>query len=282
MKRIILKILKYFAIGSAAIILVTIGIDATDNFNNRSGSIIKNLIFGKSKGPCSEDMVLVSSEKGGFCLDKFEDSADTNCPSPNPSNQSETRLNLDKQDCRPVSKSGAQPWTYISQTQAAVACAKAGKRLPTDSEWYYAALGTPDKSSDWTADDCQVAKNWTAQPGLTGSGKNCYSPYGAFDMVGNVWEWVKAEIVDGVYKGLTMPGPGYVKEVNIDGIPIATQEETPDPNHNQDYLWIKNKETRGMARGGYWDNQKEAGQYSVYLVSPPSFVGEGVGFRCAK
>jgi len=282
MKRVILKILKYFVIGAVAIVLVSIGIDATDNFDNFSGSIFKNLLFGKPKGPCPEEMVFVSSEKGGFCIDKYEASADPNCPSPDPASQADTRANIDKQDCRPISKSGVLPWTYISQTQAAVACAKAGKRLPTDSEWYYAALGTPDRASDWTADDCQVAKNWPSQPGLAGSGKNCYSPNGAFDMIGNVWEWVRGEIVDGAFNGKQLPLSGYIKEVNIDGIPIATDEQIPDPNHNQDYIWIKNKETRGMARGGYWDNKEEAGQYSVYLVSPPSFVGDGVGFRCVK
>jgi formylglycine-generating enzyme required for sulfatase activity len=282
MKKVIFKILKYFVIGAVAIILVSIGIDASDNFNNRSGSIIKNLIFGKSQGPCADDMVFVSSEKGGFCLDKYENSADTNCPMPNPAGQSDTKINLDKQDCKPVSKEGVRPWVNISQTQAAVACAKAGKRLPTDAEWYEGSLGTPDPAANWTVDDCQVAKNWAAQPGLTGSGKNCYSPYGAFDMIGNVWEWVRGEIVDGKYNGQILPPSGYIKEVNINGIPIATDADAPDPNHNQDYIWIKDKETRGMARGGYWDNQKEAGQFAVYLVSPPSFVGEGVGFRCAK
>jgi formylglycine-generating enzyme required for sulfatase activity len=282
MKKVILKILKYFIIGSVAIILVSIGIDASDSFNANSSSIFKNLIFGKPKGPCSQDMVFVSTEKGGFCIDQYEASADPNCPSPNPTSQADTRANLDRQDCHPVSKSGMPPWSYISQTQAAVACAKAGKRLPSDAEWYQASLGTPDPSSNWTLDDCQVAKNWTSQPGLTGSGKNCYSPYGAYDMIGNVWEWVRAEIVDGSLNGKPLPSSGYVKEVNIEGIPIATDEQAPDTNHNQDYLWIKNKETRGMARGGYWDNQKEAGQFAVYLVSPPSFVGEGVGFRCVK
>jgi formylglycine-generating enzyme required for sulfatase activity len=281
-KKIIFKILKYFVIGSVAIILVSIGIDASDNFDSYSNSILKNLVFGQPKSPCPEEMVFITTEKGGFCIDKYENSADPKCPAPNPRSQSETKMNLDKQDCRPVSKEAAIPWVNISQTQAAVACAKAGKRLPADSEWYAAAIGTPDPDADWTADDCQVSKNWASQPGLTGSGKNCYSPFGAFDMIGNVWEWVKGEVDSGSFNGRPMPASGYIKEVNMDGLPLATDEQSPDPNHNGDYLWIKNTETRGMARGGYWDNKKEAGQFAVYLVSPPSFVGDGVGFRCAK
>ena len=37
-----------------------------------------------------------------------------------------------------------------------------------------------------------------------------------------------------------------------------------------------------MARGGSWKNNKKAGIYSMYLVSPTSYTGVGVGFRCVK
>lgn len=280
MKRLF-KIFKSLVIGLTAIFLVTIGIDAADHYDNYSGSLAYKMIYGQPAGPCPSDMVFVSTDKGGFCIDKFENSVNDSCPVPSPKSQDETRNNIDADGCNSVSIVNAIPWTNVSQTQAAQICAKAGKRLPSNDEWYQAALGTPDVTSGWGTDDCQVASNWEAQPGRTGSGKKCLSPSGAYDMIGNVWEWVRAEISDGLYQGKKMPDSGYIKAVDINGVPITT-DSNPDPNYNLDYLWIKDKGLRGMARGGYWDNKGDAGQFSVYLVSPPNFVGPGIGFRCAK
>ena len=154
--------------------------------------------------------------------------------------------------------------------------------MPSDEEWYLASLGTPDKEADWQGSDCQVSSNWAAQPGLTGSGENCVSAYGAFDMIGNVWEWVKGEADGGVFKGKSLPLSGYVTAVDSQGVPVATDIEMADPNFNKDYFWLKEKDIRGLARGGYWDNKSDAGVYAMYLVSPPDFAGTGVGFRCAK
>lgn len=236
----------------------------------------------QNNGPCPRDMVYISFSGGGFCMDKYEASPGEDCAYQEISNQNDTRVNLSQPDCHPVSLPGTRPWRFISQAQAMSACAKAGKRLPTDEEWYLASLGTPDKESNWTADDCQVKNNWDSQPGLTGSAKNCVSSAGAYDMIGDVWEWVNGEIKDGYYKDAKLPPAGYIRSVNTAGLPLETDTTTADPNYNGDYLWIKDTETRGIARGGYWDNKGEAGLYSLYLVSLPSFAGTGVGFRCAK
>lgn len=282
MKKILSKIIKSIIFGLIAVVLVTLGIDASDHYDNLSQSIIGRTLFGEDTGPCTKDMVFVPSEKGGFCIDKYEASPGSECPEKTINNQSQTLVNINDVNCLPVSESGQMPWRFISQNQAAVACAKAGKRLPSDEEWYLASLGTPDKNEQWGKEDCQVAKNWPEQPGLSGSAKNCVSAYGAYDMIGNVWEWVKGEIKDGKFNGNKLPGDGYIKGVSSRGIPIETIVQEGDPNFNNDYLWIKNSGIRGMARGGYWDNDAEAGLYAMYLVSPTYFSGTGVGFRCAK
>ncbi len=256
-----------------AVALTTVGIKASDS-----------LFGGKDKNNslCPAEMVFVPGSTGGFCLDKYEDAAGSGCSFKNPGNQDETRSDLESQTCQPVSQAGMIPWRYISQNQAAVACAKVGKRLPTNEEWLAAALATPDKNSNWGADDCQVANNWDQQPGLTGSGKNCVSGAGAYDMIGNVWEWVEGTVEDGKYQGNTLPDDGYIKGVNSLGMPTDTDPDQADANYNDDYLWIKKTGSRGIARGGYWDNNDQAGQYSIYLVTPPSEAGTGTGFRCAK
>jgi formylglycine-generating enzyme required for sulfatase activity len=280
--KIITKIFKISAIGLTAVVLVTVGLDAADHYSNFSQSIIGRLIFGQAPSPCPEDMVFVPKENGGFCIDKYEEAPSDNCPYDNPNSQVNTRDNLNTADCYPVSKPGRIPWRFISQSQAATACAKAGKRLPTYEEWYLASLGTPDPATGWGAKDCQVNNNWSQQPGPTGSGENCISAAGAYDMIGNAWEWVKGEINNGQLENLEMPPAGYIQAINSQGLVINTDVAKPNLNFNNDYFWIKNKGVRGIARGGYWHNGSDAGVYATYLVSPPNFAGTGIGFRCAK
>lgn len=234
------------------------------------------------KEPCPQGMVFVPSPQGGFCIDKYENSPGPNCPFLNPQNQVQTRENLNTPGCIPVSQKDAFPWTFISRDQAERACAKAGKRLPTSQEWYLAALGTPDKSENWTKDDCQVAENWSEQPGKTGSAKNCVSPFGAYDMIGNVWEWVQETVDKGIFESRELPEKGYVFSTDGKGMPALTDPEKPNPDYNEDYFWIYKEGKKAIARGGYWNNQSKAGIYSVYIAHFPFQGSSGVGFRCAK
>jgi len=86
-----------------------------------------------------------------------------------------------------VSIPDVMPAAYITWFQAAAAARNAGKRLPTNAEWQAAALGTPDPGTEIVTTDCNVSTGSTV---VTGSRINCLSDVGAFDMVGNVWEWV--------------------------------------------------------------------------------------------
>ena len=261
---------------TAAVVLTSAGIKASDVVLNSDGRVM-----GVEDG-CPDGMALVSFAGGDFCVDRYEASAGAGCPYANPGNQMETGDNLNAGACRPASAAGAFPWRFISQDQAAVACAKAGKRLPVSEEWFAAALGTPDKPGGWGPDDCNVSGNRADNPGRTGAGKNCLSGTGAYDMIGNVWEWVKGASIDGRLDGRMLPKQGYIDSTDGYGMPGATNPSSPNPDYNGDYAWIKDKGIRGIARGGYWDNKAEAGQYSVYMETPPSFAGAGVGFRCVK
>lgn len=253
-----------------AVILTTLGIKATDNLGN------------KDEGPCPSDMIFIGSSEGGFCIDKYESSTGEDCLFSDPANQDETRRNIEHPECRAEAKEGKMPWRNVSQNQAQIICAKSGKRLPTNKEWMQASLGTPDMSNGWGGNDCHVDKNWKQQPGMTGSGINCVSAFGVFDMIGNVWEWVSDTVYDGKVAGQDLPPAGFILGVDDRALPIQTNENEGDPNYYYDYFWLKTSGIRAMARGGYWDNKEEAGQYSIYAVSPPSYVGEGIGFRCVK
>ncbi len=268
---------QFFVIG-VSILLTAGGIRAIDKVF-LSADISKGIKISR----CPEEMVFVDTDKGGFCIDKYENSPSKECPFLVPKNQKETRINLNSSACKPVSAKGRIPWVNISEIQAKIACRKAGKRLPTSEEWYLASLGTPDiKVSFWGKDDCQLNSNWESQPGLTGSGKNCISSVGAYDMVGNVWEWVNNDVQDGFFNGRMLPDQGYIQETDNQGLPIVTNQAEPNPNYNNDYFWILKKGVRVVARGGYWQTGADAGIYSCYLLSLPSDASPGAGFRCVK
>ena len=95
----------------------------------------------------------------------------------------------------------AHPINCVDWTQASAYCAWVGGRLPTESEWEYAARdGGKDQIYPW-GDASATCEYAVMDDGGDGCGEGrtwpvCSKPkgntsHGLCDMSGNVWEWVQ-------------------------------------------------------------------------------------------
>lgn len=273
---------KTAAVIVSSTILTTLAVNAVDtggDFSTSLGAMLGSVT--EETGPCPKNMVRIDHALVPYCVDMYEASPGEYCRYEDPQSIDETDLNLIDPTCIPVSEPQTVPWRYVNQEQAARACERADKRLLTSSEWYKAALGTPDDMALLGEEQCNVASNRAATVAHTGSGMRCVSDAGTYDMVGNVWEWVEGVSEKGVLDGKTLPQSGYVRNIDVDGIPVETGMRQ-DERFNGDRFWMDAGITAGLMRGGYYNSEEHAGVYTIYAASPPSFVGEAVGFRCAS
>jgi formylglycine-generating enzyme len=106
---------------------------------------------------------------------------------------------------KPAEDAADRPVTFMTWDAAAAYAAWAGKRLPTEAEWEFAARGGEEDAEFAWGDELQpggkmMANTWQGRfpwQNLAQDGYERTSPVGAFppndyglhDMIGNVWEW---------------------------------------------------------------------------------------------
>lgn len=264
------KLVKSSLIGLGAIVISTVAIQASDVFRGVEGNLV-GMVPNSETGPCGAYAQQVLFGSHAICVDTYEASPSAKCPHANTGSSVQTQENMNEAECQAVSKPDAMPWRFISFTQAQQVCARTNKRLPTNQEWYLSASGMNDAS-------CVIDNPESPLP--TGSA-SCVTPSGIHDMVGNVWEWVDAEINSGLYENRQIPESGYVASVDTAGVVVETGP-SGHADYGNDYAWTNTTGLQGMIRGGFYNSGDDGGIFSQNLSVALDFKTAGVGFRCVK
>lgn len=192
--------------------------------------------------PCPEraGMVLVPSVRGGppFCIDQYEARVQTGAlgapVQPAGGDGSTTAI------------AGAERFAFPSRGvtwhQAAAICRNSGKRLCSDDEWRIACAGPDDATfpygDDFAPGRCNgfsagrgdvVQTGAMIEPVITDAGQlvasGCVSPFGVYDLSGNLWEWTATPFLGGAQRGLV--GGSY--RSNADGLRCVNADASEDP-----------------------------------------------------
>ncbi|MFQ5443852.1 MAG: SUMF1/EgtB/PvdO family nonheme iron enzyme, partial [Nitrospinales bacterium] len=191
-------------------------------------------------------------------------------------------------DRNPSHFQGAElPVDSVTWMEAKEYCKKQGKRQPTEAEWEYAARAGTATEYYWGEKfdpkmgnlcDRTCELNVRFEGGSDGFkhtapvGSFPPNPFGLYDMVGNVSEWVSDSYHEGYYIVSPKDDPqGF----------LPKQKAVVKVGPEVDFL-AERSASRKVVRGGAWENDYLSGRSASRKVFYPGYRIEGVGFRCAS